>query len=287
MFGRGKRSAEKSAIRAPLLSPVGKRSSGAVFAKAKLRNSLILGAGTAFGLFLAPTVTSAFSSGFDATPVSLAARGGIGSFTPASVDERLASQITVRALKSGKLFRFTPAGTDSRPNRSVTVAVRVDSLNSRAFGVRQPVAEANTPVGASAVRIAPMAFNLGMARGYASFAAPASPTVVTATGAAGLGNVQHIAMPDLAKFQVATPAGKPSRFAPRIEAEGRDQAGRAPRTLEGQGDYQVDLGGSYRLTRNLNVTAGVRYSPERDRLLPLTDGKQDNQAVYVGTQFRF
>jgi hypothetical protein len=67
----------------------------------------------------------------------------------------------------------------------------------------------------------------------------------------------------------------------------RDQAGRAPRTLEGQGDYQLDVGGSYRLTRNLNVTAGVRYSPERDRLRPLTDGKQDNQAVYVGTQFRF
>ncbi|MCX7284572.1 MAG: hypothetical protein NTX28_11110 [Novosphingobium sp.] len=260
----------------------------AFIGKPLIHKSLILGAATGLGLVLAPTVTSAFSSGFDAAPVSLAARGGIGSFTPASVDERLASQITVRALKSGKLFRFTPAGSDSRPNRSVTVAVRVDSLNSRAFGIRQPVADGSTPAGASAVRIAPMAFNLGMARGYASFATPSAPSLVTTTGTTGLGNVQRIAMPDLAKFQSApTAASKPSRFAPRIEAEGRDQAGRAPRTLEGQGDYQVDLGGSYRLTRNLNVTAGVRYSPERDRLLPLTDGKQDNQAVYVGTQFRF
>jgi hypothetical protein len=31
----------------------------------------------------------------------------------------------------------------------------------------------------------------------------------------------------------------------------------------------------------------VRYSQERERLRPLTDGKQDSQAVYVGTQFRF
>ena len=49
----------------------------------------------------------------------------------------------------------------------------------------------------------------------------------------------------------------------------------------------VDLGGAYSLTRNFDVTAGVRYSQERDRLRPLTDGKKDSQAVYVGTQFRF
>jgi hypothetical protein len=69
--------------------------------------------------------------------------------------------------------------------------------------------------------------------------------------------------------------------------DNREKAGRAPRTLEGAGTPTVDLGGSYRLGKNLNVTAGVRYSQERDRLVPLTDGKQDGQAVYVGTQFRF
>ncbi|TXI09948.1 MAG: hypothetical protein E6Q63_04450 [Novosphingobium sp.] len=245
----------------------------------RLRTPLTIGLAAAVGLALSPTVTSAFSSGFDMAPVSLAARGGIGSFTPASVDERLASQITVRALKNGKLFRFTPTGTDTRPTRSVTVAVRVDALNSSNFAVRTAMADTAQP-GTSPVRIAPMAFNLGMARGYASFASPAAAP-------SPLHDLQRIEMPDLAKFKASGPASTPSRFAPRIEAEGRDQAGRAPRTLEGQGDYQLDLGGSYRLTKNLNVTAGVRYSPERDRLRPLTDGKQDNQAVYVGTQFRF
>ncbi|MGE8135888.1 hypothetical protein ACQKO5_19960 [Novosphingobium subterraneum] len=261
MVGNGNRTAGKGAMRRRLRAPV------------------TLGLAVVVGLALSPTVTSAFSSGFDMAPVSLAARGGIGSFTPASVDERLASQITVRALKNGKLFRFTPTGTDTRPTRSVTVAVRVDALNSSNFAVRTAMADTAQP-GASPVRIAPMAFNLGMARGYASFASPAAAP-------SPLHDLQRIEMPDLAKFKATGPASTPSRFAPRIEAEGRDQAGRAPRTLEGQGDYQLDLGGSYRLTKNLNVTAGVRYSPERDRLRPLTDGKQDNQAVYVGTQFRF
>ncbi len=237
------------------------------------------GAAIALGLFLAPTVSSAFSSGFDAKPVSLAARGGIGSFTPASVDERLASQITVRAL-SGKQFRFTPAGNETRPGRAVTVAVRLDSQTARAFSTRSALAEVQGAAGASPVRIAPTAFNLGMARGYTSFASSGS--------ASALHDLQRIEMPDLARLKSsAVKPSAPSRFAPRVEVDDRDRAGRAPRTLEGQGDYQVELGGSYRLTRNLNVSAGVRYSPERDRLLPLTDGKQDNQAVYVGTQFRF
>lgn len=245
----------------------------------RLRAPLAVGVSVAIGLFLAPTVSSAFSSGFDATPVSLAARGGIGSFTPASVDERLASQITVRALKSGKLFRFTPAGNETRSNRAVTVAVRLDSQRARAFSVRSSLAEGSAQPGIAPVRIAPMAYNLGMARGFTSFASSSS---------SALHDLQRIDMPDLARIKSSSSApSTPARFAPRVEMDGRDRAGRAPRTLEGQGDYQLDLGGSYRLTRNLNVTAGVRYSPERDRLLPLTDGKQDNQAVYVGTQFRF
>ncbi|WP_231471017.1 hypothetical protein [Novosphingobium sp. CECT 9465] len=245
----------------------------------RLRAPFAIAASVAVGLFLAPTVSSAFSSGFDSVPVSLAARGGIGSFTPASVDERLASQITVRALKSGRLFRFTPAGNETRANRAVTVAVRLDSQSARAFSVRGSLADGALQAGAAPVRIAPMAYNLGMARGFSSFAGGSSST---------LHDLQRIDMPDLAKIKSSSStASTPARFAPRVEMDGRDRTGRAPRTLEGQGDYQLDLGGSYRLTRNLNVTAGVRYSPERDRLLPLTDGKQDNQAVYVGTQFRF
>ena len=66
-----------------------------------------------------------------------------------------------------------------------------------------------------------------------------------------------------------------------------ERPGRAPRTLESVGEQSVDLGGSYRLTRNIDVTAGVRYSQDRDRIVPPAEAKADNQAVYVGTQFRF
>ena len=41
------------------------------------------------------------------------------------------------------------------------------------------------------------------------------------------------------------------------------------------------------MTRNLAVTAGVRVSQDRNRIAPLTDGVEDDKAVYVGTQFRF
>jgi len=243
------------------------------------------------GMAAAPALGSALSGDFATAAVSLSARGGIGSFTPASVDPKLvsqiASQIDGRKPGHGRLFRFTPAGMENRPDRAVTVAVRVSDLGAQNFVVRSPLPTASTAPGAATVRIAPMVYNLGLARGYQSFAA--EPGISRETARL---DIQRLEMPDIRSLGrkdgfAASSASVPARLAPRIELDTRERMGRAPRTFEGQGDYQVDLGGSYRLTRNLDVTAGVRYSPERDRLRPLTDGKKDSQAVYVGTQFRF
>ncbi|MET0179142.1 MAG: hypothetical protein ABW194_01505 [Novosphingobium sp.] len=244
---------------------------------------LLAGGALALGLLVHPDIGNAFSSGFDSRPVSLAARGGIGSFTPASVDPRLAATLTVRSLDRGQLFRFTPASGDTRRERAVTVAVRIDAGTARAVSVRQTLAA--TGSGASSVRVAPTAFNLGVARGYESFAPKLAQTVATP-------ELKRIDMPDLASFERGRGLDRPGakdagRFAPRIAVDENARPGRAPRTLEGQGDYSVDVGGRYRLTRNLDVTAGVRYRSERDRVAPLTDTAQDSQAVYVGTQFRF
>jgi hypothetical protein len=53
-------------------------------------------------------------------------------------------------------------------------------------------------------------------------------------------------------------------------------------------DYSLDVASSYSLTRNLNVTAGVRYNNSMaGRLMPMTDDRQDSQAVYLGTIFKF
>ncbi|MBX9884191.1 MAG: hypothetical protein K2X68_04380 [Novosphingobium sp.] len=240
----------------------------------------------------APALGSALTGGFASSPVSLSARGGLGSFTPASVDPKLVSEIAAqiqgRNPGHGRLFRFTPVGMDNRPDRAVTVAVRVSGIGAQDLVVRSalPAGVVNAP-GIATVRIAPTVYNLGLARGYQSFAA--TPGIVRETARL---DIQRLDVPDLRTIGrkdsfAASSASTPSRLAPRIELDTRDHVGHTPRTFEGQNDYQVDLGGSYRLTRNLDVTAGVRYSPERDRLRPLTDGKKDSQAVYVGTQFRF
>ena len=265
----------------------GKRESGkrGGFRRA-IRVPLLATACVGLGLLVAPTVSSAFSNSFDSSPVSLAARGGIGSFTPASVDPRLAQKIATQIkghlLGSGRMFRFTPAGMDARPDRSVTVAIRINDASARAISVRNVLADVGTTPGAAPVRIAPTVYNLGMARGYQSFAMAAP-----GTGTSFAHEVQRIDAPDLRSFGAEAAAGAPSRLAPRFAIDDKERAGRAPRTLEAQGNYQLDLGGSYRLTRNLDVTAGIRYSSDRDRVRPLTDSKQDSQAVYVGTQFRF
>jgi hypothetical protein len=60
-----------------------------------------------------------------------------------------------------------------------------------------------------------------------------------------------------------------------------------PRIIADDESYTVGVGGSYRIARNLDVTGGVRYKIQRDRLEPLADQRRDSQAVYVGTAFRF
>ena len=60
-----------------------------------------------------------------------------------------------------------------------------------------------------------------------------------------------------------------------------------PATVSLGSNKGVRVGGSYRLTHNLDLTGGVRYKIQHDRLEPLTDQRRDSQAVYIGTAFRF
>ena len=240
---------------------------------------------SAVGLLALPSDVLAFSSRFDSVPASQSVTETPGSFKPGSVDPRLARAIAAQQPGAGQsgadgLFRFTPAGSATRPDRSITVAVRVDPETARAITVRGVVRGVGAPSapGVATVNIAPTAYNLSLARAAKG-------------GAPGLGlgaDIRPIEMPDLAAFQPqAGPAGTPSRFTPRLSLDEREKTGRSPRTFEAAGEQVVDFGGSYRLTRNLDVTAGVRYKQDRDRLAPLPDGTKDTQAVYVGTQFRF
>lgn len=198
-------------------------------------------------------------------------------FTPGSVDPELAARVADISDKRG--FRFTPAGAGiAKADRTVTVAVRVDQETAKAISVRTAV---NSTPGKTATGIAGLQasrYNLGIARGYQSFA---RATELPKT-------VRDLNVPDLSEFKPAGPTAqdKPSRLQPRIALEDKSIAGRSPNTMDAS-EASVDVGGSFRLSRNLDVTAGVRLSQERDRLGPLTNSQQDSQAVYVGTQIKF
>ncbi|WP_137680625.1 hypothetical protein [Aurantiacibacter suaedae] len=205
------------------------------------------------------------------------------SFTPASADPRIARIVAERAGGKAPLMRFTPANSASDGSgRAVTVAVRVDQRVAQILSGRTSVDSGRDGGADGNLRLASSRYNLGLSRGYSSFAqAPAQVSNLAA-------NLSSAEVPDLAEFEPSAGAAeKPSRFAARIELEEEAPAGRPANAADQLGDRMLDVGGSYSLTRNLNVTAGVRYQQERD-LRPLPDVRQqDSQAVYIGTQFRF
>jgi len=235
-----------------------------------------------------PTAGFALGNLTQDSSVNVGSTGRFAAFTPASVDERLARFVAEHSNGgSARMMRFTPAGVAEHGSRTVTVAVRVDrqvarSISARAAGVAvKDQAAADVGLG-----ITPVRYNLGVSRNFQSFAKPAAPERPLTLSR----QLSDAAIPNLAEFR-PSPGVKeePSRFAPRIALEERENVvGRGQRTIDDSGQQIVDLGGSYRLTRNLDVTAGVRYSQERDRIVPLADqAKQESQAVYIGTEFRF
>ncbi len=221
-------------------------------------------------------------------------------FTPASVDPELAARVADKARERG--IRFTPAGANAVTNdRTITVAVRIDDQTAQAISIRSAV-DAAPGTGPGIAGIQASRFNLGTARGYQSFArtqkAPSNPSAASLpdsirdAGARNLTAASRLTnpnMPDLSEFEPARPTrqDEPSRLQTRIELEGETVTGRSPNTLDALSSQTVDVGGSFRLSPNLDVTAGVRLSQERDRLDPVTNSVQDSQAVYVGTQIRF
>lgn len=236
----------------------------------------------AVSMLALPSAVLAFSTRFDVPQADFAANQD---FAPGQVDPQLArARAAQRMQGKGPLFRFTPAGLAARPDRSVTVAVRVDEATARTIVVRGPSLSARTPPSGPVVRIAPTAYNLGLSRGYQNFAGSAQTYSLP-----GGGEARRQDLPDISALvrSESGSSGSDARLIPHISLGERERPGRSPRTLEGAGEQSVDLGGAYRVTRNLDVTAGVRYSQDRDRLKPALDGKADSQAVFVGTQFRF
>jgi len=221
-----------------------------------------------------------------------------GLFTPSSVDPDLAARVAAKARDRG--IRFTPSSAGvTRSDRTVTVAVRIDDDAAQRISI-QPATKPAPGLGSGIAALEGSRFDLGTARGYQSFARPQAAPAFAASSrpgrASGLAggielpeSVRKLSVPDFADFVPSLPgdADEPGRLQPRVELEDQQVAGRSPNTLDAMGSQTLDVGGSFRLSDNLDVTAGVRYSQERERLDQVANSVKDSQAVYVGTQIRF
>ncbi len=201
--------------------------------------------------------------------VASAMRGGIGTFTPAAGDPKLAAALARSGITSSG-FRFTPAASADGRSRAVTVAVRARSVT------RGVAADRLSPGESTSIGIAPVAYSLGAGVGWKRFALT--------------GDVQKVDTGVVPGGREGVDVGvsyNASKWSTRVQVAADRPLGTVPRIITGGESVSVDLGGSYRLTRNLDVTAGLRYKSERDRLQTVPDTRLDSQAVYIGTAFRF
>jgi hypothetical protein len=196
--------------------------------------------------------------------------GGIGVFTPAAADPKLAAVLARSGLPDAGL-RFTPSESRRGNSRAVTVAVRARSTRA----ATQPTAERVETVPAT-LSLAPIAYNLGVSVGWKRFAVSGDVTRVDLVSQPGSRERADLGISYTGK-----------RASGRVQASGDRPLANTPALIGDNPSYSIDVGGSYSLTQNLDVTAGVRYKSERERLPRLSDDRRDSQAVYVGTAFRF
>jgi hypothetical protein len=227
-------------------------------------------------LVLSPALASSQKKSQPRSTPSLIGRG-VGSFTPAVADPRLAAAFARRDFRSGS-FRFTPATASPDKSKAVRVAVRARSgtttqVAARAGSVGSVVSADNAPTAVTAVT--PTAYNLGVAVGWKRFALSGDVARVENGIVPGERKAAEVGV----AYSGKKAAGRVKVAAERVEGTQR---------LTGvDSTYSVDVGASYSIARNIDVTGGVRYKVQQDRLEALTDTRRDSQAVYIGTAFRF
>jgi hypothetical protein len=197
-------------------------------------------------------------------------------FTPAGVDSRLAEKMRSDAMASRQAaFPFTPAGLDRRPTDTLTIAVRADSSN--AVSVRNAIAQMEAGAGTS-IRLNNSNYQLTASRGWQSFNLPA--VITPAPQLEDIVGKGSFRLDDGAKK-------KPSRFNTDVKLDAARGVAPNPRGNAAAGDYKLDVEGRLRVAKGVDLTAGVRYSREDDRVDPASTTKADNEAVYVGTKIKF
>jgi hypothetical protein len=192
-----------------------------------------------------------------------------GAFTPAAADPRLAAAFARDGLGTGNVdsaFRFTPSGGGGS-RRAITVAVRSRLVS------RQQAAHA---LALPSDGLAPSAYSLGASVSWRHFALSGDVSKIDP----GL-------LPDGRESADVGLSFVGKKFATKFDLGAERSSGERPQLVGIDQSWSVGLGGSYSLTRNLNLNGGVRYKLQHDELLSLSDGRRDSQSVYLGTTFKF
>ena len=228
-----------------------------------------LWAGAALGALAVAVLTPAIASPAPKAKSFQRLASRMGGFTPAVADPKLAAALARRGYSSGSL-RFTPASAEPRKDKGVRVAVRTrPSTSLPAITNIAPGGGSFTPA------VTPSNYNLGADLSWKRFSL-----------SGGIERVADERVPgqrETARVGVGY-AGRKLGGSVKIAAE---RAEGTERIVGIDSSYSVDVGASYSIARNVDVTGGVRYKILNDRLQALNEERRDNQAVYLGTSFRF
>ena len=225
-------------------------------------------------LAVSPLVVPAFAAkAFSQEPS--AGPSWISMFTPAGGDSVLAQKFSAARIEPNARFPFTPANAGD--SRTITVAARANSrLTAGAVSIRNALASSEVGAG-KGLRLSAVDYRLTASKGWQGFALPAARRAVkTPLSELGKGS-----------FSLDETARKPSKFSTNIKLDQSRELAPPARGSAASGDYKLDVGGSFSISRKIDVTAGVRYASENDRVIPLADNRKDSEAVYVGTKIRF
>ncbi|MBL0925921.1 MAG: hypothetical protein IBJ12_15830 [Sphingomonadaceae bacterium] len=200
----------------------------------------------------------------------------LNTFTPSGIDSRLAARYAATTGSGNERFPFTLAGADSNRNRTIIVAARANSrLTAGAVSVRSAIAASEPGKG---LRLSTIDYRLTASKGWQGFALPTAPKLSPQAPISEFGK---------GNFRLDEGVKKTSKFSTNIKLDQDREVAPPARGSAASGDYKLDVGGSFSISRKIDVTAGVRYASENDRVIPLSDNRKDSEAVYVGTKIRF
>jgi hypothetical protein len=228
-------------------------------------------------LVLSPVIAPAFAakSFSGAREVS---SDWLNTFTPSGVDSVLAEKFAATGGSVNERFPFTPAASGLNGSRTITVAARANSrLSAGAVSVRNVIGTADVASG-TGLRLSTVDYRLTASKGWQGFAIPSAPKLTAKSPLSELGN---------GGFRLDEGVKKTSKFSTSIKLDQNREAAPPARGSAAAGDYKLDVGGSFSISRKIDFTAGVRYGTENDRVLPTADNRKDSEAVYVGTKIRF